>query len=553
MLVGTPGLVSSASGETPTCLTDCRGLVYVSLFLTGTQISVDTASTTGPPNCRLQDKDLGAGYILNQTTSILYKYIEMDYGLQDGVVSDGNEVLVNMPVTSIGTNLARFNNITIACLASGDSVINSYSSIGTGRECFPIIKNIALASSIVLQNESISFVVSSATYLVNSLRSQLATTTCNTAMIFDTGCYTVKSTSLLVQGVWIGVPLTYDVFQITTPPDCARPIEFLGSGYTGSGTYTTVIYDAGSIDLGTGEAIGQQAFGGPPIENGLITIDEQTIGCLISLHYLAQTYYILESYNFCPISSFVEQAVTFKKPVTATGPEPFLTTENGRVSLIPQIRNQIATISNPAAMIPSTAMTISAGLPHPSSVLTALDDSNPELSQRTKIILLISVSLAIILALAFVSFFIWQRSCLYKQNCVTVPQMSISKPIFLQRQASWRAPLIMFAGLISGLTFALGHHFFYNWIAQQRVDDINISQSWIFRLGNLFAFAFKLSLSIGVGTAFVQLQWTNLRRYSLRMKDIDTLSGVLSNVLSFGEGLIWLRYPGLSLIATIYW
>ena len=120
------------------------------------------------------------------------------------------------------------------------------------------------------------------------------------------------------------------------------------------------------------------------------------------------------------------------------------------------------------------------------------------------------------------------------------------------KMKSWKALYLMLAGLLAGLVFALAHHFLYQRLAGVAVADVLISQSWTFRLGNLFAFAVKLCFSMTIGTAFVQLQWLELRQRSLSVEDLDALSAIFGNILTFAEG-VWLRFPSLTILAILYW
>lgn len=139
-----------------------------------------------------------------------------------------------------------------------------------------------------------------------------------------------------------------------------------------------------------------------------------------------------------------------------------------------------------------------------------------------------------------------------------VPQESIlaaSPPSTRQDEAgrSWKALYVMAAGLVCGVVLAVGHHSLYQYLDGQAVDNIVLSQSWIFRMGNLLAFLVKLSLAITVSAAFVQRQWFVLRQQSFTVKDVDVLTSILADISSFFDSFLWLRYPLLTATAIICW
>lgn len=98
-----------------------------------------------------------------------------------------------------------------------------------------------------------------------------------------------------------------------------------------------------------------------------------------------------------------------------------------------------------------------------------------------------------------------------------------------------------------------GHHFFYARFDGQRVDDVSVSQTWIIRFGTGFAFVAKTFLVIATSIAFVQQQWFALLHYRFKVRQIDTMTGVLGNAFTFLESRIWLRFPLLTLTACIAW
>jgi hypothetical protein len=131
----------------------------------------------------------------------------------------------------------------------------------------------------------------------------------------------------------------------------------------------------------------------------------------------------------------------------------------------------------------------------------------------------------------------------------------------------WFGPVSMLGSLWAGLTFALGHHFFYNSLDGQEVPsgsyrvseyDSGISkQQSHFTLGTAFAFATKTCLVIAVSTAYIQLFWKSLagqlshKPYTLR--SIDKAYSALSNATLLANLPGWRRFPLLFTLALTTW
>jgi hypothetical protein len=111
----------------------------------------------------------------------------------------------------------------------------------------------------------------------------------------------------------------------------------------------------------------------------------------------------------------------------------------------------------------------------------------------------------------------------------------------------------MVLSLLSGIALSVGHHFFYAMFDGLQVDYVPISQTWIIRIGTVFAFAVKTLLVVAVSIAFVQHQFLALSNHQFKIRQIDTLTGVLGNALSFLESRIWFRFPLLTLLAGAAW
>ena len=117
----------------------------------------------------------------------------------------------------------------------------------------------------------------------------------------------------------------------------------------------------------------------------------------------------------------------------------------------------------------------------------------------------------------------------------------------------YRSLVWMILSFISGVAFAVGHHFFYARFNDRRVDRTSISQNWIVRIGTGFAFVTQTLLVISASIAFVQYQWLTTRAKPFKIRQIDNMSSILGNVLGFFQSRIWLRFPVLTALAVVTW
>jgi len=107
--------------------------------------------------------------------------------------------------------------------------------------------------------------------------------------------------------------------------------------------------------------------------------------------------------------------------------------------------------------------------------------------------------------------------------------------------------------LISGVVWAVSHHFFYASYDKHRVDGAGLSQAWVVRIGTGMAFLVKTLLVVSATIAFTQHQWLTSRSKSFKIRQIDTISSILSNPLGFFQTRSWLHLPILSLLAVVTW
>jgi hypothetical protein len=115
----------------------------------------------------------------------------------------------------------------------------------------------------------------------------------------------------------------------------------------------------------------------------------------------------------------------------------------------------------------------------------------------------------------------------------------------------WRTLGIVFGSLCASTSFAIGHHLFYQSLADTPVSTANdfaigpwagmSSQKFNVAVGNTFASLFRMSLSIAVTTAYVQMVWKVLKAERTELDVVDALSGILANPLGFFSLGAWRR------------
>jgi hypothetical protein len=120
-------------------------------------------------------------------------------------------------------------------------------------------------------------------------------------------------------------------------------------------------------------------------------------------------------------------------------------------------------------------------------------------------------------------------------------------------KVSWRAPITILLALLTGLGFALAHHFMGVSLNNKPVDRVVVSQAWISRFSTALAFLVKLALATSVGAAYTQHQWQRLRQQDFRTSDIDALTSVLANAFSFLSSTVWFKQPVLAVMALVSW
>lgn len=115
-----------------------------------------------------------------------------------------------------------------------------------------------------------------------------------------------------------------------------------------------------------------------------------------------------------------------------------------------------------------------------------------------------------------------------------------------------RCLITMMGSLLAGLALVVTQCIVY-WYLSGKTVSSTIPQAWASRVGTALAFLVKLLFATAAGTAYVQRQWLALSATSWEVRQIDSLTGILGNVLLFRDVKLWFKHPLLLCLATITW
>ncbi|KAF2658592.1 hypothetical protein K491DRAFT_755910 [Lophiostoma macrostomum CBS 122681] len=130
----------------------------------------------------------------------------------------------------------------------------------------------------------------------------------------------------------------------------------------------------------------------------------------------------------------------------------------------------------------------------------------------------------------------------------------------------WWTPFLLFASLLVGVVFALGHHFFYRSLADKPTSTGSYSiaghqypdQQVNIAVGTAFAFLAKAALVLAVSTAYYQVFWRSVRREAdigrpPTLARTDSAFSAPTNIISLLNAPVWVRYPLLCMMALTMW
>ena len=119
-------------------------------------------------------------------------------------------------------------------------------------------------------------------------------------------------------------------------------------------------------------------------------------------------------------------------------------------------------------------------------------------------------------------------------------------------QSSIREPILLLSSLMMlGLVLAVGHHSAFEFLNSKPVAAY--SQIWINRLSNGNALIVRMCWTLVVGLAFEHTLWQSFRRHYLKIRSIDKLLDLRSNLMGFKSIECCRCAPVAVALATISW
>ena len=117
---------------------------------------------------------------------------------------------------------------------------------------------------------------------------------------------------------------------------------------------------------------------------------------------------------------------------------------------------------------------------------------------------------------------------------------------------SWKTPLLIVLWTLVGVSWAIGHHFYYQSLDGSRAGSPP-RQSWPVRFGTAFAFLVVASLRAACDTAYKQYIWTLFKRKAFSLDTLDRLFSVLSDPTAFMSWEFLTHAKIAFLIAIVCW
>jgi hypothetical protein len=112
---------------------------------------------------------------------------------------------------------------------------------------------------------------------------------------------------------------------------------------------------------------------------------------------------------------------------------------------------------------------------------------------------------------------------------------------------------VIILAFVAGLTFALGHHAFYDHLDGQSVDGRLFDQQINLAVGQAFAFLVRASLVISVGASYWQVFWGTVLHGTFAISQIDALAGMLGSVVDLLNLKASITRPILVALALLSW
>ncbi|KAH6972464.1 hypothetical protein BKA56DRAFT_635454 [Ilyonectria sp. MPI-CAGE-AT-0026] len=123
-------------------------------------------------------------------------------------------------------------------------------------------------------------------------------------------------------------------------------------------------------------------------------------------------------------------------------------------------------------------------------------------------------------------------------------------------QVQWgigrKLPVLVICLFVTGVGTALGHHFYYQSLADTEVQSQS-QQAWAIRIGTGLAVLNKTVLAAVLGMVATQQTWVTLRRRSMSLYGIDSMFKIMSNPTVLLDHHLFTSAKTLFLLAIISW
>jgi hypothetical protein len=128
-------------------------------------------------------------------------------------------------------------------------------------------------------------------------------------------------------------------------------------------------------------------------------------------------------------------------------------------------------------------------------------------------------------------------------------------------ETSWLQPTVMVASFVTGIGFAIGHHFFYDSLAGSPASTSNFDvlgfsmspQQISISAGTTFALLVRIFLWNTVSVTYTQCFWKAASQNREQMDGLDAMFSALGDLTAFFNAETWWRHPILLLVAIIGW
>ncbi|KAI0413497.1 hypothetical protein F5X98DRAFT_284745 [Xylaria grammica] len=122
-----------------------------------------------------------------------------------------------------------------------------------------------------------------------------------------------------------------------------------------------------------------------------------------------------------------------------------------------------------------------------------------------------------------------------------------------KKSIHWQAPATILVSLFSGVLFAVGHHFFYQYLNGQPVNKARFGQQTSIRIGTATSYLVRVAFVVTISTSYWQVFWRTLHQKKIPLHTIDSLADLLNSVSSFFNMACLGASPILVGLAVVSW